>query len=624
VKKTTLSKDIWFGIFLSLLLSPVTQAGPASDNLPKDSLLFEFPVGNPVDNASFLRGKDAMKADPFHAKITLRQTRLQLDKDLSQPVCTGERVEIGGSCRGGYDKRIFPEVTLEFFTFKERSKLGSVQVGSMIAEDKTKTGKKSYWQVIPQYGDVWKEPGDDGWSRASFPLMLVNNIENVAHQGVGTFLYKDNSVSNLRVQFIQQSTPWNTPEHFLAWGGVKMEVVDEELSGLVKKQNAATQEIRHRVEMRPLTELESQYPTGALEGFGGPLREKWITMRALVKGGKIYFRSAKTAFGEFPYPEEMRFGIRSMTKSITIPLALARLARVYGPYILNLKISDYIEGLHPGYDDVRFIDAANMATGMGGAGAFKTYPNDGYDGYVDVSYDDWYNGAQSSQEKLDFINRDTGPYPWGPGVVYRYRDRDHHLLGAAMDRFLKEMRGPQADIWQMLIDEVFLPIHIYHAPIVKTVEPNGTPGLPWFHAGFYPTLDDIAKIGQLYQNLGLHDGKQLLHPELTAQIFSTQGALIKAHDHSLDKALSRELNETKKEKQELYKMAFHYEPYLDSQGQQKHVPMMYGFSENQVIFHPNRFISIRLTKAWPLPNDEKETMGSAQTIKIINNLKNER
>ncbi len=36
----------------------------------------------------------------------------------------------------------------------------------------------SYWQIIAQPGKIWSEPGDSGWSRASFPFALINSFEN--------------------------------------------------------------------------------------------------------------------------------------------------------------------------------------------------------------------------------------------------------------------------------------------------------------------------------------------------------------------------------------------------------------------------------------------------------------
>ena len=607
-------------VLLSFILSGVAEAGPAAENLPKDFMLSDRPMDGPVTNAAFIPGDDAMQADRLHATISIKQTQLSLSRELVQPVCDGRKVDLGGSCRGGGDKRVFPAISLEFFSFSDNTMLGSAQVGAMISEDDSGSDKKSYWQVIPQYGRVWKEPGDEEWSRAAFPIMLVHDFENVAHQGLAMFLYNGNDVSDVRIQFVQQSTPWNTPEHFVAWGVAEAQNLVTDTAGLAEKQDTAAREISRRVEARPWSELEEQYPDGALTGFGGPLSDKWIVMNAAVKDGIVYFQDSETPYGPFPYPQEMRFGIRSMTKSITVPLALARLSQVFGPYVLNLKIGDYVRGLHPGYDDVRFVDAANMATGMGGAGNMTTNPNVGDSGYVDDTYDDWYNGARSAAEKVEFITRDTGPYPWGPGVVYRYRDRDHHLLGAALDAFLKTMRGPEANIWEMLEEEVFLPIGIYHAPIVKTVEADGAKGLPWFHAGFYPSLDDIVKIGILYQNLGLSGEVQILHPDVVAQIFTTDGALIKDYDHSLEAAFSATLDEAAKPGKELYKLAFHYVPYTDEDGIEGHIPMMSGFSGTRATFHPNGIISIRFAKAWPLPENEQADVNRSDASDIVNRL----
>jgi CubicO group peptidase (beta-lactamase class C family) len=604
-----------------LVATSPSPAGPAAQYLPRDLMLSGRPHEAPVSNAAFVPAADAEAADALHLELGIRQTVLTLEPELAQPVCDGRPVELGGSCRGGADKRLFPGVLLELYSFDDDTRLGAVQVGQMIPETEAEQRKKSYWHVIPQYGRVWKEAGEEGWSRAAFPLMLVHNFENVAHQGLATFLYKGDEVSNVRLQFVQQSTPWNTPEHFVAWGvadAAAKRVADSRR--LAQHRAAAEQEIRRRVEAKPWSELERQYSAGALAGFGGPLRDKWVVMHAAVKDGVVYYQDSATPYGPYPYPEEMRFGIRSMTKSVTAPLALARLAQVYGPYVLNLKIGDYVDGLHPGYDAVRFIDAANMATGMGGSGSPSTVPNDGQSGYVDETYDDWYNAAKSAAEKIEAIVRDTGSYPWEPGVVFRYRDRDHHLLGMAADRFLKSVRGPEADIWEMLGKEVFRPIGIYHAPIVRTVESDGSRGLPWFHAGYYPTLDDIAKIGMLYQRLGSVGDQQILHPGVTAELFTPEGGLIKDFDHSLDAAFSRTADLADYAGKEVYKMGVHFSPYVNSEGIKGHIPTMSGFSGTRTMLHPNGLISIRFAKAWPLPDDEQGDVDKNDTIDIVDRL----
>ena len=235
---------------------------------------------------------------------------------------------------------------MELFSFADGTMLGSAQIGTMIGEERRNSGKHSYWHVIPQYGRVWKEPGDGDWSRAALPIMLVHNFENVAHQGLMTFLYQGDDMSDIRLQFVQQSTPWNTPEHFIGWATAEAEMSDADASSLQDLQARAVLEIGERLEARPWVELEAQYPPGALDGFGGPLSDEWIVMKAAVKDGVIYYQESTTPYGDFPYPHDMRFGIRSMTKSVTVPLALGRLSQVYGPYVLDLKIGDYVQGLH--------------------------------------------------------------------------------------------------------------------------------------------------------------------------------------------------------------------------------------------------------------------------------------
>jgi CubicO group peptidase (beta-lactamase class C family) len=271
--------------------------------------------------------------------------------------------------------------------------------------------------------------------------------------------------------------------------------------------------------------------------------------------------------------------------------------------VFNLKIADYVQVADPKYRRVRFIDAADMSTGMGGAGSLRTNPNDTEDGYVDPHYDDWYL-APSKAGKMREIDAHNTPYPWEPGTVMRYRDHDFYLLGAALDGFLKSVRGPEADIWNMLRDEVLGPIGIHHAPIVRTREPAGKPGLAWFCAGYYPTLDDLAKIATLYEDGGAHLGRPILDAKLTAAIFSTDNAIRQNTDMAVDSRLppagdDREL---------LYKMGFHYFPYVSERtGKRIYLPTMRGSSGNIVTLYPNHVISMRLAKAWPMPKEDQHS-----------------
>jgi hypothetical protein len=362
--------------------------------------------------------------------------------------------------------------------------------------------------------------------------------------------------------------------------------------------------------------LRAQLPPGTLDGFGGPVLPRYQVARALVKDGTLYYEAEPTAYGDYPYPLEMRFGVRSVMKSVAVPLSLLHLAEAYGPDVLDRRIGDYVPGLDPKWKQVRFIDAANMASGFGGTGTFKTQPNNILDGYLEADYDGWYT-EPSAVGKLAHMNAHLKPYPWAPGAVVRYRDHDFFLLGLAIDAFLRSKRGPEADAWDMLRREVFEPIGIAQAPTVRTREPDGRDGFAWFNAGYYPTLDDLAKIALLYQDEGRHDGKQLLHRGLTRDLLAAQGALDKLSDNSASGSRPATLPPP-----QLYKMGFHYTPYTGSRsGKTLQLPTMSGFGDNEVILFPGRIVAIRTANVANVPAGQKAVTDDATaTLRAVDRM----
>lgn len=594
-----------FSLPAVLLLCPVlSPASAVSDALPAAVIVGGQPGSAPVANLAFVPGTDALPAPPFDGVLKLKQSPLQAAPAIERPM------------QDGRDARLFPAVTLEFVTLGDV--LVPLQRGAMVRES-TSGPTPSYWRVIPQFGRVWREPADGEWSRAAFPLMLVNDTENHAHQGLATFLYRPGAVSRLRVQFVQQTAPYLLGRHFVAWGTVDAELTAGLAAEAERNRATARAELAARLPAKRWSELRKSAAPGALDGFGGPLYPKWRVEAALVRNGTLYYQESATDYGPYPYPLEMRFGVRSVMKSVAAPLALLHLAEIYGPWVMNLKIGDYVEGLDPKWRRIRFIDAANMATGFGGTGTLKTNPNDIYDGYLDGNYDAWYT-AHSHAEKMAQINANLKPYPWEPGTVMRYRDQDFYLLGAAIDAFLKSVRGPGADAWSMLESEVFAPIAIPHAPAVRTREANGRDGLAWFNAGYYPTLDDLAKIALLYQNLGAHDGRQILDRQLTADLLAARDAIQKTGDASVTRLTSA--SAAAADAGELYKMGFHFRPYAGSRTKQlRYLPTMSGSGENEVTLYPNGLISIVTAKAAQLPPGEQaKSDAGPQTIRAVDRL----
>jgi hypothetical protein len=560
------------------VLSPSSARADAAELLPVQAFESARTLGAPVANAAFAPDAGALPAPAFAGVLKVRPTPMQTLPVLTQPLLQGR------------DTRIFPGVQLEFFTVGDV--LVPVQRGEMVRE--TGAGATaSYWRIIPQFGKVWREKGDGDWSRAAFPVMLVNDTENHAHQGLATFLYRPGQVSALMVQFVQQTGPYLIKQYFVAWGFALAEFAQGDMLKLEARRAQAQAELADRLPAKPWSELVKTVPPGTLDGFGGPIYPKWQVAVAVVRGGTLYYQDSVTPYGPYPYPLEMRFGVRSVTKSVLAPLALLRLAQVYGPWVLNLKVGDYVQGLDPKWHRVRFIDAADMATGFGGTGSTKTHPNDIFDGYLGGDYDAWYT-APSHAEKIRQIAANLHPYPWEPGTVMRYRDQDYYLLGAAIDGFLKSVRGPRADLGEMMQAEVFTPIGIHQAPTVRTREAGGRDGLVWCNAGYYPTLDDLAKIAMLYQARGAHGGVQILNRELTADLLAGRDAIVKNADASLGPVSSPLAGSAE---DGLYKMGFHFMRYVNAGGNVEYLPSMHGSGDNELILYPNRMVSIVMAKA---------------------------
>jgi hypothetical protein len=572
----------------ALAVIPWAASANPAQPLPAQAFQDGRSLDAPVANFAFAPGPGAAApgasapgasaAPEFAGVVKIKAAPMQTLPVLTQPVIQGR------------DVRIFPGVELEFFTVGDV--LVPVQRGEMVRE--TGPGAtQSYWRIIPQLGKVWREPQDGDWSRAAFPVMLVNDTENHAHQGLAMFLYRPGQVSGVMLQFIQQTGPYLIKQYFVAWGFAPAQYAKGDTAKLAARRTQAQSELADRLPAKPWSELVKTTPPGTLDDFGGPLYPKWQVAGALLVGGTLYYQDAATPYGVYPYPLEMRFGVRSVTKSVFAPLALLRLAQVYGPWVLTLNVGDYVPGLDPKWRRVRFLDAANMSSGFGGTGSTKTHPNDIFDGYLGGDYDAWYT-APSFADKIKQIAANLRPYPWEPGTVMRYRDQDYFLLGAAIQGFLKSVRGPQADLGEMVQNEVLTPIGIHQAPVVRTREAGGRDGLVWCNAGYYPTLDDLAKIALLYQSRGAHAGVQILNRELTTDLMAGRDAIVKNADASTG-PVSGPLSTSSEDGK--YKMGFHFMRYVDSAGAVEYLPSMHGSGDNEVILYPNLMVSIVMAKA---------------------------
>ena len=466
----------------------------------------------------------------------------------------------------------FPGFSVAFFTYQD-------YLVPAIREIVSSTGEQSYWSLILSPGRIWSEPEDEGMSRASFPFVLVGPDYNEAHNGLATFVFDDSRISSFRFQVIQETAAWSQIDF---WGQSPLAYDPGRIGNRDVLAAQFAEELRRQTPIRPWSDLEEDYDPRLLAMFSSVTAPLNISATGLIADGTIYLQPCFTRYGVFPYCRTMRHGVFSVTKSMGAAIAMLRLAEKYGEDVFDLKIADYVSvtANHDGWQDVTFGDALNMATGVGDNQDPAKFTGD----EDEPKFSDFLT-AKSAQDKLK-VGFSYNDYPWGPGEVARYNSINTFVLSAAMNEFLQRQEGPDADIWDMVVEEVYKPIGIQHAPIMRTHESDGSRGLPIFGYGLYPTVDDVAKVADLYHSGGQHQGRQLLHPGKLAE------ALYRVDGVGLPTGESNAYGDA------LYHMSFWSMPYRTDNGAFYQIPYMTGFGGNHVALLPNGMTAFRFADAY--------------------------
>lgn len=443
-----------------------------------------------------------------------------------------------------------------------------------------RAGDWSLWRLILSPGRVWSEAGDGEWSRASFPFVLVSDNTNEAHNGLATFLFNDTQVSALQFQVIQETASWNRNDF---WGRVALGFAAETIAEEATLREEFRAELAALTPTRPWSQLPTTDPQARWKEYVRGLDSDDVSAAGVVADGVVYHQSCATRLGDYPYCDFMRHGAFSLTKSMGAALTLLRLAQKYGDGVFELRIRDYVTvtSAHDGWNDVRFIDVLDMATGVGD-GNPNRWAVDPFTDENAVTLSAW-TSVPSEGEKLDAVFR-QGDYRWGPGEVFRYNTTQTFVLAVAMQNFLASREGPDARLWDMMVREVFNPIGIRHVPMMHTEEGGADGGVPLMGIGLYPTIDDIAKIGALLQNGGRHAGVQLLSAHgLDDALFKTAHGLPTGERNSVGA--------------HRYSMSFWSLPYRTAGRCTEQIPYMEGYGGNYVVLMPNGLTAFRLADA---------------------------
>ena len=408
---------------------------------------------------------------------------------------TSVRAEYDGS----YSSHFFPEFSIELLS--NGDDIFPIQRNII----STWGSGTSFWDVVVGSGKIWMESDDSAsWHRASIPITLVSRKVGQVRNCVAIFLYTVTTVSKSYVQCSQETSPIDsyTP------GDLRVLVDTSYMPGSISNEAQEIAdyqtEIAGRLPVRPWSDIVSSDPD-ILDTFNRDLTEPhYQSLGALVIDGEIYRQDPLTRHGSYPYPDDMRHGVFSVTKSLSAALSLLFLAERYGDSIFDALISDYVPGLsgHPGWQGVTFEQTLNMVTGVTG----------GDEGALIVPFIE----AVSAEDGIAAI-ANLGDAPSSPGELFNYASTNTFVLSYGMQQYVEAQEGTGTFYWDLIVENVLRPIEVYNFPIQKTLELGGAEGIPIMGWGAFPTADDTAKIASLFKNEGYHNGEQLLHAERTRE-----------------------------------------------------------------------------------------------------------
>ncbi len=354
----------------------------------------------------------------------------------------------------------------------------------------------SFWNIIVSPGRVWQEPGDNGYSRASFPFVLTDNYIGQARNGIATFVFNSSEISSIAIQITQETAPVDGYSLTNFVGKIPAQYSPE----IFENVNEHILKFKEEQAKKPLIclWLELPYAVFTQSFFRGGLKPDTVSMAALFLDSQLYIQPAHTRTGLYPYPAEMRHGVFSVTKSIGMGLSMFYAAERYGEDIFDELITDHVPILsdHPGWQGVTFENVLNMATGTQGS--------DQGDDIVPFII------ARNAEEKISAISMlpDSSSLP---GEDFNYASTNTFILSYALNQYVKAKEGPDADYWELVREHVLKPLGIEHLPLTRTIEEEGRLGIPIMGWGSYPNVCEAAKIGKLLCDEGSFEGQQLLN-----------------------------------------------------------------------------------------------------------------
>lgn len=470
---------------------PLTGNGNISRSiLTYNDMINGANTSSPVSEAAF-----ALPAAAAHPSNVF-SGRLELSGEANNGSFT--KIEDSYNYDADAERLHLPEMDIEFV--QNGSHLIPAQRGKIVTSH-------PFWDYLVGPGRVWNENSDNGYSRAAFPFALLQKNANCTHNGTMSFLF-DNSgnISKVWYQITQETCLYFKGDF---WGQLDATYHAGAVSGSSQIQAAYIQEVSNKMTTKDISDLAVDYPNFDLGALTSGIND--ITMYGMVVNGTNYVSGCDTRFGAYNFCTWMRVPSYSTAKSIFGGMSMMRLAEKYGAAVPNILIKDYVPEYSSAvgnWTNVTLNNTLDMATGNY---RFATYMRD-----------------EDSAQMADFFDaetyadRITEAFNWGnkttPGTTWVYHTSDTFIATQAMQGYLQSQEGASADIFEMLVNDVFVPIGVGPgAYTTLRTSDNNWQGRPFGGYGLWLIQDDVGKIIELFNNdAGAHNGTQLLDANLLA------------------------------------------------------------------------------------------------------------
>jgi hypothetical protein len=363
-----------------------------------------------------------------------------------------------------------------------------------------------YWEYILQPGLVWRESGDESWSRASLPFSLQERGANCTHNGMLTWLYDDGgNVSRVAYQISSETCGYLKVN---MWGVVPAMFERISVAGADEAIRRLDEHRAARLPIKPISMLAEDYPGVEPDNIGavGGVKAEDMTVYGLLVDGIHYRGGCDTRHGPYPNCDSLPLPSYSTAKSIFAAFALMRMEKRH-PGIAAQSINSLVpECPAERWSDVSLENALDMATG--------NYQATGWDidehsvPHVGFLYYDSH--ATRIEFACSHFERRTEP-----GTEWVYHTSDTYLLGTALRNYISQQRDSSVDLYADVIVEPIWNSLILSPLLDDSKRTYDESAQPFTGYGLTYEADDILRIAHWFstQN-GEIDGESVFDEDM--------------------------------------------------------------------------------------------------------------